>query len=96
MGWTCPPTCSACPVSPIGDGGQPPHQPGNSYFAITSNSVQFGANVQAYASAGGFSVQGYLGFDVLFIFSPFSFEFDFTASFDVAYDGRTGGRGPEQ
>jgi len=69
--------------------GDNPRISSNSYFAITSNTVQFGANVQAFASAGGFSVQGYLGFDVLFVISPFSFEFDFTASFDVAYDGNT-------
>ncbi|HMH16006.1 MAG TPA: DUF6603 domain-containing protein [Edaphobacter sp.] len=72
----------------IGDGDNP-RISSNSYFAITSNSVQFGANVQAYAAAGGFSIQGYLGFDVLIIISPFSFEFDFSASFDVAYDGAT-------
>jgi len=58
-------------------------------LAVTSNSVQFGANVQAYAAAGGFSISGYLGFDVLIIISPFSFEFDFSASFDVAYSGTT-------
>ncbi len=70
----------------IGNGDNP-RISSNSYFAITSNSIQFGANVQAYAQAGGFSIQGYLGFDVLIIISPFSFEFDFSASFDVAYDG---------
>jgi hypothetical protein len=70
----------------IGDGDNP-RISSDSYFAVTSNTVQFGADVQAYASAGGFAIQGYLGFDVLIIISPFSFEFDFTASFDVSYDG---------
>jgi hypothetical protein len=70
----------------IGEGDNP-RISANSYYAVTSNSVQFGANVQAYASAGGFTIQGYLGFDVLFIISPFSFEFDFQASFSVKYDG---------
>jgi hypothetical protein len=70
----------------IGNGDNP-RISANSYFAITSNSVQYGANVEAYASAGGFSVHGYLGFDLLFIISPFSFEFDFSAGFDVSYDG---------
>jgi hypothetical protein len=69
--------------------GSNPRISADSYFALTSNSVQFGADVQAYAAAGGFSIQGYLGFDVLIIISPFSFEFDFTASFDVKYDGDT-------
>jgi hypothetical protein len=69
--------------------GSNPRISADSYFAVTSNTVQFGADVQAYAAAGGFSIQGYLGFDVLIIVSPFSFEFDFSASFDVAYDGHT-------
>jgi hypothetical protein len=72
----------------IGDGDNP-RISSNSYFAVTSNTVQFGANVDAYAAAGGFSIHGYLGFDVLIIISPFSFEFDFSAGFDVAYDGTT-------
>lgn len=72
----------------IGDGDNP-RISSNSYFAVTSNSVQFGANVQAYAAAGGFSIQGYLGFNVLIILSPFSFEFDFSVSFDVAFEGLT-------
>jgi hypothetical protein len=70
----------------IGNGDNP-RISANSYFAVTSNSLQFGANVEAYASAGGFAIHGYLGFDVLIIFSPFSFEFDFSAGFDVTYDG---------
>jgi hypothetical protein len=72
----------------IGNGDNP-RLSANAYLAITSNTLQFGANVEAWAHAGGFSVHGYVGFDVLFIESPFSFEFDFTASFDVAYDGHT-------
>lgn len=43
------------------------------YFAITSNTVQFGAKAELYAAACGFSIQGYLGFDVLFQFDPFRF-----------------------
>jgi len=72
----------------IGDGDNP-RISSNTYFAITSNTVQFGADVQAYASAGGFSIQGHLGFDVLIVLSPFSFEFDFAASFHVAFEGTT-------
>jgi hypothetical protein len=70
----------------IGDGDNP-RISANSYFAITSNSLQFGSNVEAYASAAGFTIHGYLGFDVLIIFSPFSFEFDFSAGFDVSFEG---------
>jgi hypothetical protein len=72
----------------IGDGDNP-RISANSYFAITSNTVQFGANVEAYASAAGFSIHGYLGYDVLIIVSPFSFEFDFSAGFDVKFEGTT-------
>jgi len=43
------------------------------YFAVTSNTVQFGAKVELYAGAGGFNVYGFLGFDVLFQFEPFRF-----------------------
>ncbi len=69
--------------------GDNPRLSANSYFAVTSNTVQFGASVEASAHAGGFGVHGYVGYDVLFIISPFSFEFDFTATFDVTYDGAT-------
>jgi len=79
------PSLERCTVS-IGDGDNPRISASN-YFAITSNSLQFGANVQAYASAAGFTIQGHLGFDVLIIFSPFSFEFDFSASFSASYEG---------
>jgi hypothetical protein len=70
----------------IGDGDNP-RISANSYFAVTSNTVQFGANVEAYASAAGFAIHGYLGYDVLIVMSPFSFEFDFSAGFDVTFEG---------
>jgi hypothetical protein len=44
-----------------------------SYFAVTSNTVQFGARVELYAEAAGFNVYGFLGYDVLFQFDPFRF-----------------------
>lgn len=72
----------------IGDGDNP-RISADSYFAITSNTVQFGANVEAYAAAAGFAIHGYLGFDVLIIESPFSFEFDFAAGFDVSFEGHS-------
>jgi hypothetical protein len=43
------------------------------YFAVTSNTVQFGAKAELYAAACGFNVYGYIGFDVLFRFDPFRF-----------------------
>lgn len=44
-----------------------------SYFAITANTLQFGARVELYAEAGGFNVYGFLGYDVLFQRDPFRF-----------------------
>jgi hypothetical protein len=81
------PALSRLSVS-IGSGSNP-RLSASSYFAVTSNTLQFGANIDAYASAGGFAVHGYVGFDVLFIFSPFSFEADFSAGFSISYDGDT-------
>jgi hypothetical protein len=44
------------------------------YFALTSNSVQLGARAEIYFGFDAFYVDGYLGFDCLFRFSPFYFE----------------------
>ncbi|MDQ3666948.1 MAG: hypothetical protein M3410_10300 [Acidobacteriota bacterium] len=49
------------------------------YFAVTSNTVQFGARLELYASAWKFNVYGLLSFDVLFQFNPFYFIADITA-----------------
>jgi hypothetical protein len=43
------------------------------YFAITSNTLQFGAKIELLAKAGSFSVYGFLSFDVLFQRNPFYF-----------------------
>jgi hypothetical protein len=53
--------------------GENPRITAQSYFAVTSNTVQFGAKVELYAAAAGFNVYGFLGFDVLFQFDPFAF-----------------------
>lgn len=57
------------------------------YIALTSNSLQFGARLALYAEAGGFSIEGYLGFDALIIFEPFSFRFDFAAGLVIKANG---------
>jgi hypothetical protein len=41
------------------------------YLAITSNSAQFGARLEAFAKAGKFNALAQLWFDLLFQFSPF-------------------------
>jgi hypothetical protein len=53
--------------------GENPRISVEAYFAVTSNTAQFGAKVELYAAAAGFNVYGFLGFDVLFRFEPFSF-----------------------
>ncbi|OJJ19697.1 hypothetical protein BKI52_19385 [marine bacterium AO1-C] len=56
------------------------------YFAITANSVQLGARLDARFSAGKFAVVGYLGFDALFEFNPFRFVISVGAGFSVTFN----------
>lgn len=49
------------------------------YFAVTSNTVQFGAKLELYAAKGRFNVYGFLSFDALFRFNPFYFIADVSA-----------------
>jgi hypothetical protein len=74
------------------------------YFAITSNTVQFGARANLYAAAHGFSIEGDIGFDVLIQLTPFHFLAEFHASvqlkcgshnlFKVAVEGALEGPRP--
>lgn len=50
-----------------------------SYLGVTSNTFQFGAQCELRAGAGSLDVYGWLCFDALFVFSPFSFDVDFSA-----------------
>ncbi|MBT8185291.1 MAG: hypothetical protein KJN76_10655, partial [Eudoraea sp.] len=59
------------------------------YFAITSNTVQFGAAIDFYFKISKFSVVGYLGFDVLFQFSPFRFIAGIKAGIEIRLGSRT-------
>lgn len=49
------------------------------YFALTANTVQFGALAELYAAAAGFNISGEVGFDVLIELNPFAFVADFHA-----------------
>ena len=49
------------------------------YFALTSNTVQFGADASLYAAAYGFSIEGNVGFDVLIQLWPPHFIAEFQA-----------------
>ncbi|WP_280252752.1 DUF6603 domain-containing protein [Nocardia abscessus] len=53
------------------------------YFAVTSNTVQFGARVEVFFGLDELNVQGHLAFDALFQFSPFYFVIEISASFSV-------------
>jgi len=57
------------------------------YFAITSNTAQFGARAELFFGVSAFSVDGHLGFDALFQFSPFYFIITFSASMSVRVFG---------
>jgi hypothetical protein len=59
------------------------------YLAITANTLQFGAKVELYASAGGFAIAGMVGYDVLIQFDPFEFIAGFEASVQLKYHSRT-------
>jgi hypothetical protein len=53
------------------------------YFAVTSNTVQFGARVEIFFGFSVLNVKGHLAFDALFQFSPFYFIIEISASFSV-------------
>lgn len=53
------------------------------YFAITSNSVQFGARVDARAKAWKIEAVGALWFDILIQFSPFHFIANMGVMFEI-------------
>ena len=61
-----------------------------SYFAVTSNSVQFGASVNVEASVEvwptTYTARGWFEFDVLLIFSPFKIVADMSAGVGI-YSG---------
>lgn len=58
------------------------------YFALTSNTVQFGARASLYAAAYGFSIEGYIGFDVLIQLWPPHFIADFQAGVQLKRGSR--------
>ena len=57
------------------------------YFALTSNTVQFGARAELFFGFSALSVEGHLGFDVLFQFNPFFFIFEFSAGLSIKVFG---------
>lgn len=57
------------------------------YFAVTSNSVQFGAHAELFFGVDAFCIEGHLGFDALFQFDPFFFSFGLSISLSVKVFG---------
>jgi hypothetical protein len=50
------------------------------YFAVTTNTVQFGAQAELYFGFNAFAVEGHIGFDALLRFSPLYFVIEASAS----------------
>ena len=76
----------------------------DAYWAITSNTVQFGAHAELFARKSKFSVSGHAGYDVLIQFDPFHFIASMSASlqlragskslFKVSFSGELSGPRP--
>jgi Family of unknown function (DUF6603) len=57
------------------------------YFAVTSNTVQFGSNTEVMFDVDVARVDGHLSFDALFRFSPFYFVIEVSASVSLKVFG---------
>ena len=57
------------------------------YFAVTSNTVQFGAQAELFFGVSAFNIDGHIGYDALFQFSPFHFIIQVSASLSVKVFG---------
>ena len=57
------------------------------YFAITSNTVQMGCRAEAFFGFDDFSLEGYINFDALLRFSPFYLIADISSSYSVKVFG---------
>jgi hypothetical protein len=58
------------------------------YLAQSSNTIQFGANLDVYLGVSDFGVSGHLGFDALLQLRPFRFDSDISGKVAI-----TAGRG---
>lgn len=57
------------------------------YFAVTTNTAQFGARLDLQLGFSDFGIQGHLAFDALIQFSPFSFIIAISASVSLRVFG---------
>src|SRR5262249_35965115 len=65
--------------------GNNPRLTCEAYFALTANTIQFGANAALYAEACSFSIEGDIGYDVLISRAPLHFIADYHASVQLKY-----------
>lgn len=61
----------------------PVHLRVEGYLAVTPNTLQFGAHMEAGFDAGIFSAEGHFHLDALFQFDPFAFDVRFSAGFHI-------------
>jgi hypothetical protein len=74
------------------------------YFAVTSNTIQFGGSLEAGIEAAGCGASGFIGVDAIVQFSPFQFHAEVHAGLrvkvfgltfcGVSFDGTLDGPGP--
>ncbi len=57
------------------------------YFAVTSNTVQFGAGAELFFGFSAISIEGHIAFDALFQFSPFYFIVEVSGSVSLKVFG---------
>ena len=57
------------------------------YLALTSNSIQLGANLDVFIGVSGFGLSGHLGFDALLQRHPFRFDADISGSVALTAGG---------
>ena len=57
------------------------------YFAVTTNTAQFGARAELFFGLDDFNVKGNIGFDALLQFSPLHFIVEISASLSVSVFG---------
>ncbi|MFJ8579361.1 DUF6603 domain-containing protein [Micromonospora sp. NPDC093277] len=58
------------------------------YLALTSNTVQFGARLEVYATAAGFTITGMVGFDALVQLAPLGFIVDIAGAVSLRRGSR--------
>jgi len=97
-GWQAPPSVPSS-LTALGrmaatiDLGDPLQIGVESYFAVTSNTLQFGAEAYAVAQARAvdidFTAEGWFGFDVLLTRVPFALLADMSAGVTVQAEGET-------